>query len=134
MNLKLLNITKQQESNIKLIIFDQLDPKEFSSVKFWIGQCFHIPSLNEQKMCAINQILYGFGIESVEGEWQNGYWCNILFTYVSMGFSYVPTIIHHRDIVFIVDSVENLVMKSNRRARSQYKSVGQRQTTCTNSK
>jgi hypothetical protein len=134
MNLKLLNITKQQESNIKLIIFDQLDPKEFSSVKFWIGQCFHIPSLNEQKMCAINQILYGFGIESVEGEWQNGYWCNILFTYVSMGFSDVPTIIHHRDKGFIVDSVENLVMKSNRRARSQYKSVGQRQTTCTNSK
>ena len=117
MNLKLLNITKQQESNIKLIIFDQLDPKEFSSVKFWIGQCFHIPSLNEQKMCAINQILYGFGIESVEGEWQNGYWCNILFTYVSMGFSDLPTIIHHRDKGFIVDSVENLVMKSNRRAR-----------------
>ena len=36
---------------------------------------------------------------------------------VSMGFSDVPTIIHHRDKGFIVDSVENLVIKSNRRAR-----------------
>ena len=76
-------------------------------------------------MCAFNQILYGFGIESVEGEWQNGYWCNILFTYVSMGFSDLPTIIHHRDKGFIVDSVENLVMKSNRRARGQKKSPRQ---------
>jgi hypothetical protein len=117
MNLKLLNLNKQQESNIKLILSNQLDPKEFSGVRFWIDQCFHLPSLNEQKMCAFNQILFGFGIESVEGEWQNGYWCNILFTYVSMGFSDVPTIIHHRDKGFIVDSIENLVMKSNRRAR-----------------
>ncbi len=125
MNLKLLNLTKQQESNIKLILSNQLDPKEFSSVQFWINQCFNLPSLNEQKMCAFNQILFGFGIESVEGEWQNGYWCNILFTYVSMGFSDLPTIIHHRDKGFIVDSVENLVMKSNRRARGQNKSPRQ---------
>ena len=121
MNLKILNLTKQQESNIKLILSNQLDPKEFSSVKFWINQCFNLPSPNEQKMCAFNQILFGFGIELVEGEWQNGYWCNILFTYVSMGFSDLPTIIHHRDKGFIVDSVENLLVKSNRRARGQNK-------------
>ena len=125
MNLKILNLTKQQESNIKLILSNQLDPKEFSSVRFWINQCFNLPSLNEQKMCAFNQILFGFGVESVEGDWQNGYWCNILFTYVSMGFSDLPTIIHHRDKGFIVDSVENLVLKSNRRARSQNKSPRQ---------
>ena len=117
MNLKILNLTKQQESNIKLILSNHLDPQEFSSVKFWIDQCYNLPSLNEQKMCAFNQILFGFGIESVEGEWQNGYWCNILFTYVSMGFSDLPTIIHHRDKGFLVDSIENIITKSNRRAR-----------------
>ena len=127
MNLKILNLTKQQELNIKLILSNQLDPKEFSSVKFWNDQCYNLPSLNEQKMCAFNQILFGFGIESVEGEWQNGYWCNILFTYVSMGFSDVPTIIHHRDKGFIVDSVENIITKSNRRARCQNKSLRQGQ-------
>jgi len=127
MNLKILNLTKQQESNIKLILSNQLNPKEFSSVQFWIDQCYNFPSLNEQKMCAFNQILFGFGIESVEGEWQNGYWCNILFTYVSMGFSDLPTIIHHRDKGFIVDSIENILTKSNRRARCQNKTSRQRQ-------
>ena len=127
MNLKILNLTKQQESNIKLILSNQLDPKEFSSVKFWIDQCYNLPSRNEQKMCAFNQILFGFGIESVEGAWQNGYWCNILFTYVSMGFSDLQTIIHHRDKGFIVDSVENIITKSNRRARWQNKSLRQGQ-------
>jgi len=32
-----------------------------------------------------------------------------------MGFSDIPTIIHHRDKGFIVDSVENLILKSNRK-------------------
>ena len=127
MNLKILNLTKQQESNIQLILSNQLDPKEFSSVQFWISQCYNLPSLNEQKMCAFNQILFGFGIESVEGEWQNGYWCNILFTYISMGFSDLPTIIHHRAKGFIVDSIENIITKSNRRARCQNKSLWQGQ-------
>jgi len=68
-------------------------------------------------MCAFNQILFGFGIESVEGEWQKGYWCNTLFTYVSMGFSDLSTIIHHQDKGFIVYSIENIITKSNRRAR-----------------
>ena len=127
MNLKLLNLTKQQESTIKMILSNQLDPKEFSSVQFWIGQCYNLPTLNEQKMCAFNQVLFGFGVESVEGEWQNGYWCNILLTYVSMGFSDLPTIIHHRDKGFIVDSVENILTKSNRRAMCQNKTSRQRQ-------
>jgi len=127
MNLKLMNLTKQQESTIKLILSNQLDPKEFSSVQFWNSQCYNLPTLNEQKMCAFNQVLFGFGVESVEGEWQNGYWCNILLTYVSMGFSELPTIIHHRDKGFIVDSIENFITKTNRRAKCQNKSSRQGQ-------
>ena len=117
MNLKTLDLNEQQEANIKKILSNKLDPKEFSDVRHWLSQCFNPPRPDELKMCAFNQILFGFGVESVEGEWQNGYWCNILFTYVNMGFSDIPTIIHHRDKGFIVDSVENLVINSNRRAR-----------------
>lgn len=119
MNLKILNLTKLQESNIKRILSNQLDPKEFSSVKFWIDQCYNLPSLDEQKMCAFNQILFGFGVESVEGEWQNGYWCNMLFTYINMGFSDIPTIIHHRDKGFIIDCVDDLILKSNRKQKQK---------------
>lgn len=115
MNLKILNLTTQQESNIRKLLANQIEPKEFSSVEFWIDQCFNLPSMDEQKMCAFNQILFGFGVESVEGQWQNGYWCNIAFTYVNMGFSDIPTIIHHRDKGFIIDSVDNLILKSNRK-------------------
>ena len=123
MNLKSLNLTKEQESNIKMILANQIDPKEFSSVAFWIYQCYNLPTRDEQKMCAFNQILYGFGVESVVGDWQNGYWCNILFTYVNMGFTDVPTIIHHRDKGFIIDSVENLVLKANRKKDKQHESL-----------
>jgi hypothetical protein len=126
MDLKILDLNPQQESNIRKILSNKLDPKEFSHVRQWLSQCFNTPRLDEQKMCAFDQILFGFGVESVEGEWQNGYWGNILFTYVNMGFMEIPTIVHHRDKGFIVDSVENLVIKTNRRARCQNKPAGQR--------
>ena len=111
MNLKSLNLKKEQESNIRQILEGKLHPKEFTSVQFWLGKCFNPPNSDELKMCAFNQIVFGFGVESVQGDWQNGYWGNIIFTYVNMGFSDLPTIICHRDKGFLVDSVDNLVSK-----------------------
>ena len=85
-----------------------MDPKDFQSVKDWIMCCYNQPSNDELKMCAYNEIIGGYGIESLTGEWQNGYWCNIVCTYVNMGDSYIPTIIHHRDKGWLVASYADL--------------------------
>ena len=64
-------------------------------------------------MKAINQILEGYGIEWVRtNKWKNGYWCDILCTYVNMGDSYIPTVINHRKHGFMVSSSGDIVEKN----------------------
>jgi len=109
MNLKPLNLTSDQKTMIQMLLVNQLHPTAFKSVRNWVSQCFNPPSIPEMKMYAFNEILTGYGIESVDGQWQNGYWCNILFTYINMGFPEIPTIIHHREKGFIVDSIDNQI-------------------------
>jgi hypothetical protein len=64
-------------------------------------------------MCAINQVLEGYGIEAVRtSKWKNGFWCDILCAYVNMGDSYIPTVIHHRKHGFMVASVGDITEKN----------------------
>jgi len=43
--------------------------------------------------------------------------------YLSMIFSDLPTIIHHRNKGFLVDSVKNIITKSQRHSRDTNKSM-----------
>jgi len=101
-SISLLNVTEEQKNKIIGVHKNIIDPDEFDSVKKWISQCYNMPSAEEQRMCAYNEILEGYGTEAIEGPWQNGYWCNILATYVNLGDPYIPTIIHHRSKGFII--------------------------------
>ena len=98
-----------QVLQINNVLSGKTHPGEFTDVQHWLGQCFNEPTLNEQKMCAFNQILFGFGIEAEYGKWQNGYWGNVVFTYVNMGFGDVPTIIEHRDKGFLYLCVDDMI-------------------------
>ena len=51
----------------------------------------------DERLEAINKLLHGYGIEAIEGSWQNGYWCNIVANYVNMGDTYSTTILFIRD-------------------------------------
>jgi hypothetical protein len=51
---------------IRRIMEGTLNPDEFRSVEKWIRQCYHMPRLNERKMCAINEVLRGHGIEAIQ--------------------------------------------------------------------
>lgn len=44
----------------------------------------------------INKLLGGYGTEAIRGEWQNGYWCDIVAAYVNMGDTYNPTVLQIR--------------------------------------
>ena len=54
----------------------------------------HLP--DNDRLEAINTLLRGFGTEAIRGEWQNGYWCDIVATYVNFGDTYSTTVIHQR--------------------------------------
>jgi len=95
------------------LLSGSIDPMNYSNVKNWLHQCHNEPSADELKMCAINQALQGYGIESIRtSKWKNGYWCDILCTYVNMGDSYIPTVIHHRKHGFMVSSIGDVIEKN----------------------
>jgi hypothetical protein len=95
------------------LLSGSIDPRNYSNVKNWLRQCHNEPSADELKMCAINQALQGYGIESVRtSKWKNGYWGDILCTYVNMGDSYIPTVIHHRKHGFMISSIGDVIEKN----------------------
>lgn len=71
-------------------------PKTFT----WIDSCYHNPLYNhcrdEVTIEAINEILGGYGIESIrkESNWVSHYWQDTHFLYVNMGNTYNATILY----------------------------------------
>lgn len=112
-NMDSLQVSQEQLLNVNFILNGTVDPEIYPSVKAWISQCHNKPNADELKMCAINEILEGYGIKSVRtSKWKNGYWCDILCTYVNMGDSYIPTVIHHRKHGFTVASIGDVIEKN----------------------
>ena len=112
-DLNLLQATPEQIETVNYILNGTLDPETFGSVSFWVSVCFSKPSSDELKMLAINDVIKGYGIESVRtSKWKNGHWCDILCTYVNMGDSYIPTVIHHRKHGFMVSSIGDIIEKN----------------------
>jgi hypothetical protein len=87
-----LNITIEQATAIKGIIKGTIDPTTVKSVQNWISQCYNMPYKVELKLCAINDILEGFGVEyisSVNDDYSEVYGLD----YVNLGDTYTPTVI-----------------------------------------
>jgi len=68
-----------------------------------------------------NALLGLHGTEAIRGNWQNGYWCDVVAAYCNTGDSYAVTIIHvRRDGFnpcgrFIVSSMGDWVEKNQRK-------------------
>lgn len=69
----------------------------------------------EQRIEEINSLLHGYGTEAVRGEWQNGYWCDIVAVYVNMGDTYSTTVVHIRDVGFRVMSWGDFVERYSKK-------------------
>lgn len=54
----------------------------------------HIPE--RERLEAINKLLGTYGTEAIRGEWQNGYWCDIVAAYCNTGDTYALTVIQIR--------------------------------------
>ena len=112
-NLSSLNASAEQIEKVNAILNGTLDPETFKSVQIVADQCLNKPKTDELKLAAINEALGGYGIEAVRtSKWKNGYWCDILCSYVNMGDSNIPTVIHHRKHGFMVSSIGDVIEKN----------------------
>lgn len=50
----------------------------------------------QDRLDAIDELLGTYGTEAIRGEWQNGYWCDIVACYCNAGDIYQTTVIHVR--------------------------------------
>ncbi len=69
-------------------------PDEFMGTQRWVAQCCNYPSQDELVQSALNDILDGFGIESITAPGDSS---TILAVYVNTGDSYGSTIIFDRE-------------------------------------
>lgn len=67
---------------------------------------------------AIDKLLGTFGVEAIRGDWQNGYWCDIVAAYCNTGDTYAATVIRVRGDYsgwpgrFIVSSMGDFVERN----------------------
>ncbi len=52
---------------------------------------------DRDRLDAINALLEMHGTEAIRGEWQNGYWCDIVAVYCNAGDTYDTTVMQIRD-------------------------------------
>jgi hypothetical protein len=50
----------------------------------------------QRRMAAIDALLGLYGVERVQGDCQNGYWCNVACEYANTGDTYAVTVICQR--------------------------------------
>lgn len=50
----------------------------------------------QDRLEAIDKLLETYGVEAIRGDWQNGYWCDIVAAYCNTGDTYAVTVIHVR--------------------------------------
>lgn len=73
------------------------------------------------RLDAINTLLGLHGTEAIQGDWQNGYWCDIVAAYANTGDTYAPTVLQVRGdwpgarSRFIVSSVGDFVERNEKR-------------------
>jgi hypothetical protein len=69
----------------------------------------------------IDKLLGTFGTEAIRGDWQNGYWCDIVAAYCNAGDTYATTVIQVRGECrfdhsrFIVSTMGDFVERNQER-------------------
>jgi hypothetical protein len=92
-----------------------VDPEEFESVQKWLAQCYNRPSDDELIMCAIDELLETFGVESLDLD-------DRLISYCNAGDTYAATICHIGDgwtDEYVVASWGDLVEEAESRTEEE---------------
>ena len=80
-----------EPQTVRGLMEGSIDPESFASVQRWVSQCHNLPSQVELALCAINEVINGFGVEGIPDEdyREPG------VSYVNRGDTYTPTIKHN---------------------------------------
>ena len=79
----------------------------------------------EDRLEEINKLLGLYGTEAISGDWQNGYWCDIVAAYCNTGETYEMTVIQVRGdwsgarSRFIIASMGDFVERNERKFNIQ---------------
>ena len=85
---------EETAKKIRGIITGEINPEVFYSVELWLKSCHNRPSDPELQMCALDEVLGGFGVEPITtGGYLDHYHQNIQAVYVNMGDTYDLTIL-----------------------------------------
>ena len=88
-----LGLDKLQAKWVRGMIKGEVNPEDFKSVQDLVKSCYNYPDTLYQVMTALNEILEGHGIETLQDDWGSPAWGE----YVNMGETYVPTIVYLYD-------------------------------------
>jgi hypothetical protein len=82
-------------NNIRALFGGGLHPDDFESVKKWELQCYNELPYDDKFMCALNELIGGFGVEPIrlEGSWDS-YYGDVVAEYINTGDTYSATIVH----------------------------------------
>jgi hypothetical protein len=75
-----------------------VDAEQYSSVMDWVRQCLHEPPLIEKVLEAVNEVMEGFGTESIRGSGWDRYWTDTAFVYINLGDTYTRTICYRPEM------------------------------------
>lgn len=93
---KLLQIPKEKAQQVMEIIRGKRSPDTYPSVKQWLHECPFLPDEAERRMHAINELLEGNGVETIECErvFVDDYYRHVVALYVDREENYEPTILY----------------------------------------
>lgn len=77
-------------AELRAVLTGRRDPESFTAVHTWVEQCRHRPRYLELQMAALNVVLEGHGVESIQ---KDGTYGTPEALYVNMGDTYNTTII-----------------------------------------
>ena len=59
-------VSKEKAIEIRELWEKKRKTRDYESVKSWIAQCHNEPSYMERLMCALNEIIGGYGVEAID--------------------------------------------------------------------
>lgn len=88
---KLCLITTDRAKEARELLKGYRMSSAYKSVQNWTRQCYHAPSSIEQLLCALNEVLGGYGVEYIANKhipWKADY------AYINMGDTYAVTLLY----------------------------------------
>jgi len=94
---KHLNIDSEKAAEVRAILDGTAPFNEYKSVQDWERQCFNPLHKSEKQMCALNEVLVGYGTEVIRGRYVSNFYQDCQAEYINMGDTYTTTILRDNE-------------------------------------